>query len=311
MTVTAQHVKGSAIAIGNFDGFHLGHQRIIRQLKTIALDNHLQSIIVTFKPNAKVFFNREKYLINTDEQKRAILEEVDVDRVSVINFADVKDMTDTEFLRNVLIDKYHMKHIVMGENFRFGRRREGDIEFLKQASLRWDFRFTVVKPVLLDGVRISSSLIRKQLVNAEIPLSNRMMGRRYFIEGIVAEGHRMGRELGYPTINLDTPNTILPEGVYKTEVELEGQCFKSITYIGNRPTFDGKEKKVECHIFDFNRNIYGKEVRIYFDWKVRGDMRFKSREELVNQIESDIEKINLRSKINGNIDKSVDKGRIF
>jgi riboflavin kinase/FMN adenylyltransferase len=307
MVMTGKSKLGSAIAIGNFDGFHLGHQLIVSKLKTIALEKDLESLIVTFKPNAKVFFHKQKHLINTDGQKKVLLENEEVDRVSVIHFPDVKDMTDEQFLEEVLIGQYRMKHIVMGENFRFGKRREGDIRFLKDASRRWGFSFTVVKPVMLEGVQISSSLIRDQLMAGQVELSGRMLGRRYFIEGIVAEGHRVGRRLGYPTINLDTPNTILPAGVYQTEVEIGPERFASISYIGYRPTFNGKEKKVECHIFDFDREVYGESVRLFFQRRLRGDMKFDDKAGLAQQIKKDIDNIKIGSKIELN----VDKGTIF
>ncbi len=292
-------IKGSAVAIGNFDGFHLGHQKIIEGLKQVARENNLVSIILTFTPHPGIYFKREKQLINTDAQKKEILESLEVDHVIIINFAEVVDMSNERFLKDFLIDKFKMKHIVMGENFRFGKRREGDIGFLKQMADRWDFGLTVVKSVKLDRQRISSSYIREKLAAAQIEESNRMLGRRYFIDGAVVEGDKVGTELGFPTINLETDNILLPEGVFKTTVEIEGETFNSITYIGYRPTFSGKEKKVESHIFDFNREIYGKHVKIYFEKKLRDDMKFESKRSLINQIKKDIENL------------KVDKGPFF
>jgi riboflavin kinase/FMN adenylyltransferase len=292
-------IKGSAVAIGNFDGFHLGHQKIIERLKQIARENNLISIILTFTPNPRIYFKREKHLINTDAQKKEILENLEVDRVIIINFDQVVDMSDERFLKDFLIDKYKMKHIVMGENFRFGKGREGDISFLKQMSDRWGFGLTVVKSVMLDHHRVSSTYIREKLAAAQIEESNRMLGRRYFVDGLVVEGDKVGTELGFPTINLETDNILLPEGVFKTTVEIDGETYNSITYIGYRPTFSGKEKKVESHIFDFNREIYGKQVKIYFKKKLRDDMKFESKMSLINQIKKDIENL------------KVDKGPFF
>jgi riboflavin kinase/FMN adenylyltransferase len=209
-------------------------------------------------------------------------------------------MTDEEFLTDVLIERFKMKHIVMGENFRFGRGREGDITFLKGASLRYGFEFSVVSPVHLGDVRISSTLIRNLLAEGDIETANRMLGREYFIEGVVVEGDRRGRGLGYPTININTGNTLLPEGVFQAMVELDGRLYRSISYIGTRPTFKGKEKKVEAHLFDFNSRAYDKCVRVMFQKKIRGDMAFQSETQLANQIKKDIENLNF-----------VDKGRIF
>lgn len=291
---------GCAIAIGNFDGFHLGHRKIIDTLIAIAQEKGLISMILTFSPNPRVYFKRESYLIHTDTQKRRILENTSVDRVCIIDFERVVNMTDEDFLTDILIDRFFMKHIVMGENFRFGRGRVGDIMFLKDVSVRYGFEFTVVPPVHLDNVRISSTVIRGLLVDGQIEQANRMLGRDYFIEGVVMEGDRRGRELGYPTINVNTGNTLLPEGVFQTLVEIDEQMYPSISYIGFRPTFQGKEKKVESHIFNFTHRIYGKMVRIHFQEKLRGDMTFNSRTQLIQQIKKDIEHL-----------KCVDKGIVI
>jgi riboflavin kinase/FMN adenylyltransferase len=298
-SVNTYKIKGSAVAIGNFDGFHLGHQKIIERLKQVARENNLISSILTFTPNPRIYFKREKQLINTDAQKKEILESLEVDRVIIVNFAEVVDMSDERFLKDFLIDKYKMKHIVMGERFRFGKGREGDINFLKQMADQWDFAITVVKSVRLDHHRISSTYIREKLAAAKIEESNRMLGRRYFIDGVVVEGDKVGTKLGFPTINLETDNILLPEGVFKTTVEVDGTIYDSITYIGCCPTFSGKEKKMESHIFDFNREIYGKQVKIFFEKKLREDMKFDSKMSLINQIKKDIENL------------KVDKGPFF
>jgi riboflavin kinase/FMN adenylyltransferase len=285
--------RGSAVAVGNFDGFHLGHRKIIETLKTIAVEKNLVSVILTFTPNPKVYLKREHHLICTEARKRTILEGQGVDHVVILNFARIVDMSDEAFLKEFLIEKFHMRHIVMGENFRFGKGREGDITFLKAASQRYNFEFSVVKPVMLENLRISSTYIREQLAGANIELGSRMLGRTYFIEGVVAEGDKIGRQLGFPTINVNTDNTLLPEGVFKTTVEIENddRLYCAITYIGYRPTFMGKEKKVESHIFAFDRKIYGKRVKIFFEKKLRGEMKFASQRSLIKQIRKDIENL--------------------
>ena len=296
---TANKARASVIAIGNFDGFHLGHKKIIERLKQIALGKKLFSIILTFTPNPRVYFNKELHLIHTDSQKKEILEHLGVGQVIFINFHEVVDMSDEQFLQEFLIEKFNMRHIVMGENFRFGRGREGDLGFLKRMAQQWGFTLTVVRPVTLNQQRISSSNIRKKLMAAEIPEANRMLGRHYVIEGRVVEGDKVGTELGFPTLNLETENTLLPEGVFKTVAEISGQSYAAVTYIGYRPTFSGKEKKIESHLFDFNQESYGQRVKIYFERKVRDDMKFDSKIGLIRQIQKDIENL------------KVDKGPFF
>ncbi len=318
--------RGSVIAIGNFDGFHLGHRKIIEHLKQIAREKSLHAVILTFTPNPRVYFKKEFPLIHTDAQKRKMLENLDVDQVVIMNFNEIAEMSDERFLREVLIEKYNMKHMVMGENFRFGKGRKGDIEFLELRARQWGFGLTVVKSVTLDQHRISSTAIREKLSQAKIEEANRMLGRCYSIEGVVVEGDKVGTGLGFPTINLETENTLLPEGVFKTRVEIEGKTHASITYIGYRPTFTGspgapisaplkagmpvpfegggatppgREKKVESHIFNFDKEIYGRWVIIFFERKLRDEIKFDSKSNLIKQIEKDIENL------------KVDKGPFF
>jgi riboflavin kinase / FMN adenylyltransferase len=299
MIMTAAKEKGSAIAIGNFDGFHLGHQKIIDTLKRIAQKRDLISMIMTFVPNPKLYFKREPYLISTDDQKKKLLETQGVDKVVIVDFPSIVNMTDVEFLKDYLIQNYHVKHMVMGRNFHFGKQRTGDINLLKDLSDSLDFQYTVVQPVMLDEMRISSSLIREQLGEGQIEISNRMLGRLYYIDGIVTKGEQVGRQIGFPTINIKTDNTLLPEGVFKTRVQLGKESFRAITNVGYRPTFKGEEKRVESHMFDFDREIYGASVRIYFEKRVRSEMKFDSKESLVKQIKKDINQL------------KVDKGTIF
>lgn len=283
--------RGSVIAIGNFDGFHLGHHRIIGTQKAIAAEKNLESIIVTFNPATRIFFNPDFPTISTQEQKKRILESQKTDKVCIFDFDRIVNIPGEEFLNEYLIRQFHMKHIVMGENFRFGKGRGSDIQFLSEASQRYGFGFTVVQPVLLDGIRISSSLIRELLAQGKIEESNRMLGRSYMIEGIVSEGDKLGRKMGFPTINIQTGNKLLPEGVFKTSVSINGKLHAAIAYIGMRPTFNGKEKKVEAHIFDFDRFIYGENVSLYFEKKIRDEMTFDSESSLIEQIKNDIKKL--------------------
>lgn len=291
--------RGSAVAIGNFDGFHLGHRRLMDTLKQIAAEKNLHSIIITLMPNPKVHFGRSLSLISSDEQKKQFFDSIGVEHVIFLDFPEVLHMTGETFVRDVLVSKFNIKHIVMGQNFRFGKNRDSDIETLEKLGKVYDFDFTVVKSLILDGITVSSSLIREKLGNAEIAVTNRMLGRNYFIDGVVTEGEKLGRQLGFPTINIQTTNELLPEGVFQTTVEIDGHPYGSITYIGCRPTFDGQDVKVETHILGFDKEIYGKSVRLFFEKRIRGDMKFDSEMELVQQIKKDINSLD------------VDKGVVF
>lgn len=290
-----EHQQGTAVAIGNFDGFHLGHRKLIDTLNRIARERKLMSIVLTFTPNPRIYFKKELNLITSDEQKRQILEGLDVDDVSFLDFDRISDMSGETFVKEVLIRRYNVKYIVMGENFRFGKNREGDVDALKKMARAYGFEFTVVTPFVLDGTPISSSLIRHKLSRADIEDSNRMLGRLYYIDGVVEEGDKIGRQLGFPTINIGTRNEILPEGVFKTRTEIEShrKVYDSITYIGTSPTFSGKEKKIETHILDFDRDIYNEKVRIYFQKRLRGEMKFDSQRNLIDQIKEDIRNLSV------------------
>jgi riboflavin kinase/FMN adenylyltransferase len=285
--------KKSVIAVGNFDGFHRGHKKIIMNLKEIAAKENLFSHILTFTPNPKQYLKKEKNLIFTEAQKKRVLEEQKVDRITFMNFIEISHLQAEDFIKDFLIETFNIKYIVVGEDFKFGRNRGGNIESLKKMTGKFGFNLRVVEPEVVDGIRISSTNIRERLFAAKFEEAQRMLGRFYHIEGIITEGDKMGRELGFPTINVKTGNSLLPEGVFKTKVEIDNETFESITNIGRRPTFLGMEKRVESHIFEFDRIVYGKEVKIYFASKLRDEIKFKSKNNLIEQIKKDIENLRI------------------
>jgi len=285
--------RKSVIAIGNFDGFHRGHKKIIRNLKEIASRENLSSHILTFTPNPKQYFKKEKHLIFTEAQKKRVLEEQKVDRITFMNFIEISPLPARDFIKDFLLERFNTTYIVVGENFKFGRNRGGDIESLKELAGKFGFKLRIVEPEMIDGIRISSTKIRERLLTGKFEEAQRMLGRYYHIEGTITEGDKMGRELGFPTINVKTGNSLLPEGVFKTKVEIDNETFESITNIGRRPTFLGMEKRVESHIFEFDRIVYGKEVKIYFETKLRDEIKFKSKNNLIEQIKKDIENLRI------------------
>lgn len=287
MTVNIE--QASAISIGNFDGFHLGHGKIVDTMKTIALQNNLQCSIITFSPHPRVLFKKLSRLITTEAQKREILGSLGV-RFEFMDFLKIVSLTPEQFVTDVLLKKFRMKYIIVGKNFKFGKDRGGGIDTLETLSHDFGFRLVVVPPVKIDGTRVSSSRIRETLLEGKVATANRLLGRSYYIDGEVVHGEKIGKELGFPTINLKTDNTILPEGVFKTKVSIGGELYDSVTNIGTRPTFYNKsEKKVETHILDFDRGLYGKTVRLYFEKKMRDEKKFDSESGLVEQIKKDIE----------------------
>ena len=285
------HKKNSAIAMGNFDGFHLGHQKIVETLSDIANRKRLVSVVLTFTPNPKIFFKKEKRLIISDSEKKKLLEALGVDRVAFVDFERYYLMDGLTFIKKVLIGQFSMAHIIVGENFKFGVKRSDDIESLKTFSRVFHFDVTIVQPESLKGTVISSSLIRKKLAEGQVDLANQMLGRCYFIDGVVSRGNKIGTSMGIPTININAENLILPGGVFKTSVKIGSRTYDSVTNIGSKPTFDRNGKGIESHILNFNGMIYGKQVRIFFKKKIRNEKKFNSKMELIQQIKKDLESI--------------------
>ena len=281
----------SIIAIGNFDGYHLGHQEIVRALMTIARQKELVSIILTFSPNPKLYFNPKQKLIIPESEKKKLLQSLDIDRVVVLDFKDFCQMTGDRFIQDILLERFNMAHIVVGSNFRFGYERQNDIDSLERFSHQYGFGLSVVEPVFLKGILVSSSLIRQKLNEGRVEEANEMLGREYFMGGKVTGGEKRGKQLGFPTVNIKAANLILPTGVFRTRVEIHGNVYDSVTNIGYRPTFKERTMAIETHIFGFNERIYGKPVRIFFLKKIRDEIKFHTRLELVEQIRKDIEKI--------------------
>lgn len=278
----------TAIAVGNFDGFHLGHQELLKRLRMHADHRRLTPGALTFKPNPKVYFGRAIPLIFTDSQKEEVLKKQQIDRVIFLSFSEVVRLSAEDFIRRILIGKFGMRALVVGENFRFGAGRTGTIDLLTHIARQEDFSLEVVPSLTFEGERISSSRIRKLLVHGDVERAGRLLGRNYFIDGIVVSGAGRGRKLGFPTINLKTDNQILPRGVFATLVEWKSKCMNAVTNIGSSPTFGRSFEQVETHILDFRKNIYGHHVRLHFIHKLRDEFRFDGPDELVAQIRRDV-----------------------
>jgi riboflavin kinase / FMN adenylyltransferase len=281
----------SAVAIGNFDGFHAGHQRILATLEKTARRRKLLSVVLTFHPHPRLYFNQPIHLISTDRQRRETLGRQDLDYLFFIDFAVVAALPAHDFIASILLDTLRMKVLVIGEDFRFGRGREGDLARLRREAAASHFQIIESPTVEIDGCRVASSLIRKKLAAGDIADANRMLARPYYIEGIVEKGAGRGKKLGFPTINVATDNQILPAGVFHTRIEIGGRQFPSVTNIGFAPTFhgqDGVPLKIETHIPGFRRTVYGKKIRLHFVGKIREEKKFVSAQGLVEQIRRDI-----------------------
>ena len=286
--------KESVITVGNFDGVHIGHQSILNKLKNY---DGYKKVVITFKPHPVIFVNPNKKLkliIADYSDKVKILEKFSPDCVFLQDFSEeIKNARPIEFVK-VLKEKLDMKYLIVGDDYNFGKNRAGNVEFLKSISKKFDFELIVVPQIDENNQRITSSYIRRLLLDGNIETANNYLYHPFFIKGFVETGLARGRKLGFPTINFKSYalNQLYPSnGVYITLTKIDGDknIYKSLTNIGNSPTFNEKERRLETHILEFNNNIYFKKVKISFLYKLRDETKFDSIEDLINQINKDKE----------------------
>ena len=281
----------TSAGIGNFDGIHLGHKKIIDAVKQRSRENSMRSCVITFDPHPqKVLGRKEVSLIFPLSRRFEMLESTGIDAVVCLNFThELSEVSAENFVKDILLDRLRIKNIVVGPGFSFGHKRQGNVDLLRSMGETHGFNTVVAEAARVNDRVVSSSAIRSLVRDGEISEANRFFGYDYYIEGIVVEGERRGRKLGFPTVNLDTEWEILPKpGVYATYVKLSDGFRESITNIGIRPTFEESKLTVETHIFDFNEDLYGKKFRVNFVERLRDEKRFESVDKLVAQIKHDI-----------------------
>ncbi len=287
-------LEQSVICIGNFDGVHKGHQEIIKQLTDAARKRNCPSVAVSFEPHpGKILYPKvAPKIIKTQKQKRDLLRESGLDYYYVINFTPKFAGTSAkDFVKNILVDILHAKEIFVGENFAFSKNRQGNVDFLKSLENEYGYTTHAVKSVTYKGEIISSTRIREALKNGNVETAEKLLGRHYYMEGIIVRGKQLGAKLGFPTANIISANELVPHlGVYATYTILNNKKHKSITNIGIKPTFGGNEIIVETHIFDFDKDIYGELIQIQFVSFIRPEIKFDNINILIENIEKDCKK---------------------
>ncbi len=286
-------LNASVVTIGNFDGVHVGHQKIINRAKFAADRLQLPLVVVSFDPHpGKVLYpEKAPKLIKTRKQKRDLLRKMGVDYFYVVNFTpSFARKSPEEFVDEVLIDSLGTKEVYVGFNFAFGSNRSGDVEFLKHQGKIKGFNVFPIEPVTIEGEIVSSSAIRLLLEEGQVRKANRFLGRYYYLEGIVIHGRQIGRKIGFPTANIITENELVPRlGVYATYTRLNGDDLPGITNIGYKPTFGSEKIIVETHIFNFEREIYGELIEVKFVDFIRPERKFGNVDELVKEIKANCE----------------------
>jgi len=288
--------KRTVLTLGTFDGIHLGHQQIIRKVVESSEEFHLRNIVITFHPHPRKVINPELQikLLTTSEEQIEILEKLGVQNLFVINFTkEFSELTPDEFIKNYLVEKIGLSRIVIGYDHHFGKGRGGDVNFLIASGKQYGFEILQIPPFIIDNEPVSSTKIRNELESGNINKVNRMLGRTYSFSGVVVEGDKRGRKLGYPTANisLSDEDKMLPQlGIYAVLVNIDGTEHKGLLSIGKRPTFYDDGKVIpEVYIYDFNNDIYGKEIKINLVEKLRGEEKFNTAEELIRQMDIDKE----------------------
>ncbi|MFQ6081985.1 MAG: bifunctional riboflavin kinase/FAD synthetase [Candidatus Aminicenantia bacterium] len=282
--------KRTVLTVGNFDGVHLGHQKILNIVSSQAKNLNSFSLVVTFSPHPEKFLGKRPIkMIQTLNQRLEAISKFNIDK-TIVTRLDQKtlSLTAEEFIKKILVNKLKIREIYIGHNFHFGRNRQGNIKTLYQMGKDLDFRAFSIPLVKQNGTKVSSSLIRNLLIKGEIEKANLFLGRPYSIKGEVILGHSRGKDLGFPTANLNPENEILPQGVFITLVTLAGKDYKSLTNIGYCPTFGQKILNVEVHILDFYQEIYGEKLIINFLKRIRAEKKFNRPKDLSAQIKLDI-----------------------
>jgi riboflavin kinase/FMN adenylyltransferase len=283
------------VTIGNFDGVHLGHQNLIRDLVTRAGKIGGTPVVLTFHPHPLQVLapNNAPLQIQTLGQKLAIIESLGVLLVVVIPFnMQLAQTSARDFAVKTLWEKLHLKEIYVGPNFAFGHRRQGSFNLLKEIGEEKGFWAGKIHQVQFRGNRVSSTVIRQALISGQVGLARRLLGRPFALQGVIVHGTGLGRKLQIPTANLQTPNELIPRrGVYVTMLHVEGRGYRSVTNIGFRPTVNQGQAaslSIETHAFDLAQDVYGTQVHLEFLVRLRDERRFSSGQSLVEQIQKDM-----------------------
>ena len=287
--------RDAFVTIGNFDGIHLGHQRLIKMLIKEAHGDNRKAMVITFDPHPQMVLHSEKrpfYLITSLEEKIKLLGELGIDAVILMMFSlEFSQMTAEDFVCQILSDRLHIKKIFIGYDYTFGKDKVGNAAFLVDFGSRLGFDIDIINAVMADNTIVSSTRIRNAILEGDVKTVIAPLGRPYSLSGTVIEGNRRGGSLGFHTANIKPDKMLIPaHGVYAVIVHLEGRRYQGVLSIGFNPTFADEKLSVEVHLLDFKEDIYGKRLEVLFIDRIRDEVKFAAPEELVAQVKQDIEK---------------------
>ena len=283
------------VTIGTFDGIHIGHQKILKNLIRTANNEGKKSVLLTFFPHPRMVLQKENkiLLLNTIKEKSSLLEKMGLDYLIIHPFSrEFSRLTALEFVRDILVNKLNTSRLIIGYDHHFGKNREGNIHQLKEYSLLYDFKVEEIPAQDIDDVSVSSTKIRTALKDGNLKTANNYLGYHYMLNGTVVSGKKLGGTIGFPTANLEIkePYKLVPKtGVYIIKTHINTVLYTGIMNIGFNPTVLGKHQTIEAHLFDFNEDLYGKEIMIEFIYFLREEHKFESVKELVVQLNIDKE----------------------
>ena len=288
--IISKKYKRSSLAIGNFDGVHKGHQKVFK----FARKTKSKFGILTFSPLPVMFFNKKikNYRLSSEDEKFRLLKKYSADFVVNIKFnKNFSKISARNFIKNIVYKKINPKRIFVSNNFKFGNKRKGNVALLKKFEKLYNYKLFKVAPHKNKRKIVSSTRIRKLLQKGNINLANKLLSRHWSIDGNVVTGKKLGRKLGYRTCNIRIKNYVLPKaGIYAAKVSIERQkkLYSCVAYLGSRPTFKGKEVLLEIYIFGIKKNLYKKQLKVYFVKFIRSDKKFKNSSGLVRQMNKDV-----------------------
>ncbi|MHA3044065.1 bifunctional riboflavin kinase/FAD synthetase [Riemerella anatipestifer] len=287
-----KNTSPTALSIGMFDGVHLGHQSIIKNLKKISDEKKLSSGLLTFWPHPRTIFNPNENLklLNTLTEKTSLIENLGVDFLFLQNFdEDFRNLSADDFVKKILVDKLNVKHLIIGYDHRFGKDKKGDFNLLQKMATEFDFEVQQLDAIQLENQNISSTKIRNAIASGDFKSANDMLGYHYPLSGKVIHGKKIGRTIGYPTANISIDNIkLLPKkGAYIVEVWIDNLFYKGMLSVGTNPTVSGTELSIEVYILDFNKDIYNQDITIKFRDFLHEEIKFDGLEALIKKLDED------------------------
>jgi riboflavin kinase/FMN adenylyltransferase len=275
-----------------FDGVHLGHKSIIDALIKTGSENNLETAVLTFWPHPRFIFNpnEDLKLLNTVEEKKFLMEKYGIDHLFLKEFdEEFRNLTGEEFVRQILVEKLHVKYLIIGYDHSFGKNKSGNFELLQKLSAELGFEVEQMEAINIHENNISSTKIRNALLAGDIKKANEMLGYSYSVSGSVVHGKKIGRTIGYPTANIETDSIkLLPKkGAYIVEVLVKGKEYKGMLSVGTNPTVNGEKLTVEVYILDFNEDIYGENLTVSFRNFLHDEIKFEGLDQLIERLDED------------------------